>query len=318
MTDRSIGLPVQATFADPILCQQRDTQQEKSSPHTKQNSETAQKVKIGSSHAMQLKFANKKRRYVKSRADHKVPENVNPLRMHVEVNAFAKSTANQAGPTCTMLRTSDDREEWAGIERAIIYSPSTDDLSEYSRTPSPVIARMVREPQETPSKKPVRSTSRYMLKRSVSSFFGKSASMMRLSSFTPSKKSSLEEELAANSKHTSLSEGHNFAQVNNLSKEHRKRSMSTPDMHAHDGLRAVWDYQPYTPSPLRKSTRTNTVSEGRQRAATTTTPVRVPGEEFALSRTQRDQINSDSEKRYGMYIPPSPAKEICRTDSELF
>lgn len=249
-----------------------------------------------------------KNRYVQGKRNPGAPCGVNPLKMHPEVTAFAKGPPNAGMPatpahlSSSTNENSDFHDKCESIDSAIIYSPETDTLSEYSRhTPSPAFGtRRERALQDTPTRKPLHKASGSMLKKSVSTFFGRSASMMKLSSFTPSKKPKTERDLGKRDKRASW---HNGTQ-NALSKETpaRHRSMSTPDMYGAEGMKAVWDYQPSTPSPLRKSTKLSTTSTGRQRAVTTTTPVRAPAQGLALQGPRSATVLSDPEKRYARYI----------------
>lgn len=257
--------------------------------------------------AIPLRWSAKKNRYVKAKGKCRPPA-VDPPRVHPDVMAFAVppqkvDTPSTPGPSRLDKRRSDD-DGSESIDKAIIYSPSTGNLSLYSRTPSPraehaqVMSLRERVPQDTPTRRPLRRASGSMLRKSVSSFFGRSAGVMRLSSFTPSKKSKTEQDLkkAANRKSWP-----NDKDGNKAGKQ-RERSMSTPELYGPDGLRAVWDYQPSTPSPLRKSIRLSPKSNGRQRAVTTTTPVKLPAAGITLTKPRSTTFYSDPEKRYGRYI----------------
>lgn len=274
----------------------------------------AQQPNIASSKPVPLRFSSKKNRYLLAKPNHRSPDGVNPLEMHPDVTRFARPPSQVEIPLTPgqdLDCDSNDGEDGSdSIERAIIYSPSTGNLSEYSRqTPSPSLtdARLHKDrvPQETPTRKPLHKRSGSVLKRSVSTFFGKSASMMRLGNLTPSKRLKDERELTISAKHTSWPESHQCASTDVPVPKIRERAMSTPDLYGPDGLRAVWDYQPSTPSPLRKATKLSSTVGGRQRAVTTTTPVRVPVEGLVLSGPRSATICANPEKRYGRLMASS-------------
>ena len=235
--------------------------------------------------------------------------------MHPEVNAFAGRPTDLNGPSTPKLRRtrpgrdSDDDTD-SSLDRAVIYSPSTGDLSVYTRqTPSPNEARQVRklaEPQETPTKKPLHKVGRDMLKRSVSTFFKRSSSVMKLN-LSPSNKAKTEGDLTAINKRATWA--YPSPSITNSSVQKRGRSVSSPDMHNVEGMRAVWDYQPSTPSPLRNSTRLTISSGGRERAVTTTTPIRVPVDGLMLAGPRSATVLSNPERRYGRYVGGSISGE---------
>ncbi|KAK5947041.1 hypothetical protein PMZ80_001187 [Knufia obscura] len=272
----------------------------------------AQQPKIAASRPAPLRFSGTKNRYIQGKPDSRAPRGVNPLRMHPEVKAFAKPPSRSGIPVTpghvspSTNDNADDPEQSESIDKAVIYCPSTGTLSEYSRqTPSPEFtSRRDRAPQDTPTRKPLHKTSGSMLKKSVSTFFGRSASMMKLSSFTPSRKSKTEQDLSKRDKRASWHTGMPNAPLRETPARHR--SMSTPDMNVPDSMRAVWDYQPSTPSPLRKSTRLSTTATGRRRAVTTTTPVKIPAEGLVLHGPRSATVLSNPEKRSARYIEHGP------------
>lgn len=245
----------------------------------------ADRQNLSSSEPNQLRIRSRKHQNVSKRTDSQLSVRDNPLSMHPQVDIFAKPSAYQSMPPSGSQEAkrrnrsgdidndNDDdghRRQSDRIDRAIIYSPSTGDLSEYSRTPSPVLGCRTRELQETPTKKPLHKSNRLMLKKSVSTFF-RSASTIKLGTFTPSKPRKTIGYRASSEKHISWSEGQHSAQMSIRPTQSRSRSMSTPNISHHDGMRAVWDYQPSTPSPLRKSTTMKSTSQDRQRSFPTTT-----------------------------------------------
>lgn len=273
----------------------------------------ARQPKIAASQPAPLRFSGVKNRYVKTKPDPHAPHGANPLKMHPEVTAFARPPPRSglpvgfAPPTADDNNNNDDDHDQAeSIDSAIIYSPETDTLSEYSRpTPSPEFpTRRDRVPQETPTRKPLRRIPGSMLKKSVSTFFGRSASVIKLSSFTPSRRSKTGHDLGRREKRSSWHTGTSSVPLKGMPA--RARSLSTPDMYGRNGMRAAWDYQPSTPSPLRKSTKLSTTSTGRRRAVTTTTPVRVPAGGFMLHGQRSASVLSDPDKRYARYIEPGP------------
>ena len=279
---------------------------------SRSRNKAAQQPKIAASRPTQLRFSGMKNRYIQAKSDKRTPHGVNPLSMHPGVTAFARPPrrANMLvtpGPSMSSTRNNpDDPDPSEAIDKAIIYCPSTDTLSEYSRhTPSPHLAsRRGRAPQDTPTRKPLHKASGSMLKKSVSTFFGRSASIIKLSSFTPSRRSKTEHDLARREQRSSWHTGTVNAPLEGTPA--RQRSMSTPDMYGAGGIKATWDYQPATPSPLRKSTKLSTTSTGRQRAVTTTTPVRIPSEGLVLHGPRSASVLSDPEKRHTKYVEHGP------------
>ena len=239
------------------------------------------------------------------------------MRMHPHVTAFARPPQQQRTLVTplhnnrSIMQDDDEHDRDSdNIERAILYSPSTGNLSEYSRSPpsgaqdAPTVAREEREPPDTPTRKPLHKASGSMLKKSVSTLFSRSANIIKLSSFTPSKRSKTEQDLTRPELRSSWPDGSSRAGEVSVNKS-RERSMSTPDMCSSDGVRAVWDYQPSTPSPLRKSTNLSTTALGRQRAVTTTTPVKVPSEGLVLGGPRSNAVYCEPEKRYARYLQHS-------------
>ncbi|KAK5104048.1 hypothetical protein LTS08_001932 [Lithohypha guttulata] len=271
-----------------------------------------------------LRWSARKNRWIKPKPPPRANQHVDPLRVHPGVTSFVTPsqrvntpiTPGQAHPR-SQQADNDDQDGSARIDRAVIYSPSTGDLSVYSRTPSPtaleaqLAARKERQLQETPTRKPLHKSSGSILRKSVSTFFGRSTSIIKFSGFSPIKRSKTEQNIATTSDRMSWSHGLSLKYKGIAIDRPRERSMSTPVLSSTDGVRAVWDYQPTTPSPLRKSTKVSTTPGGRQRALTTTTPIRMPTEDMA-SRIPRSQAPSlGPEKRYARYIRHSAENTIC-------
>lgn len=268
------------------------------------------KPKIRASKPIQLRFSGQKKRYVPSKPDTNSPSGVNPLRMHPEVGNGANSL-DQFSPTTPSFPDDTDGRHSGTIDRAVIYSPSTGNLSVYSRTPSSAVQAAIprqRTPQGTPTRKPLHKASGSMLRKGVSTFFGKSASMIKVGNFTPTKRSLPEKGSAGAGRHRTISDTKllNSRVVSDL----RARSMSTPEMHTSETTRAPWGHQPSTPSPLRKSMMVDAAAKGRQRAATSTTPIR-PTAGIMLDKARSNSVLSDPEKRYGRYIDQADALKIA-------
>lgn len=207
-----------------------------------------------------------------------------PLRSFPDVMTFA------AAPEDIPLPLSDDDADYGSededhkIREAIVYSESTGDLSQYTRTPSPPAkkpeAEMIktRVAEETPTKQPTFGR----LKKSVSGFFVKSASKMRLVSST--------------SRHAKIQE------------ENEQRYVGPANVEASEPVTpakpATYDHQPFTPSPLRHSSKPD-VSEisdlHRQRAATLPSTVGFTESEYKLFQPRNPPTAVDSAKRRAVY-----------------
>lgn len=261
------------------------------------------KPKIRASKPIQLRFSGQKKKYVPSVPDANSPSGVNPLRMHPEVSNSVASSG-PVTPATPIFPNEDDDRQSGSIDRAVIYSPSTGNLSEYSRTPSPKshpVPPQERAPQDTPTRKPLHKASGSMLRKSMSTFFGKSASMIKVANLTPTKREQVKKDIKEASRHRTLSDTKVYS-TKSVTDIH-ERSMSNPEIHNAHSIRAVWDHQPTTPSPLRKSIVVSETCQGRrQRAATSTTPMRAPAGGIMLARARSDTVFSDPEKRYGRYI----------------
>lgn len=234
---------------------------------------------------------------------------MNPLRMHPDTMTFARPQLSTDEPltpgqhTRLVIENShipDDVDH--DIEHAAIYSPSTGDLSVYSRqTPSPNAgdAAVRRDTiEDTPTRKPSHKKSRSILRKSMSTLLSRSGSMLKLDVFS----SKRDKGLTAQSENLlPLQRVHTNPELGRQPVVLRGRAISTPNLLNTGGMKATWDYQPATPSPLR-----NTVSSesGRPRAITATTafsrssigPRRVAG-----STT----VESTPSKRYAQFFTPS-------------
>lgn len=285
-----------------IVSKRTDGQESLDQSSIEENKKDQYKPKIRASKPIQLRFSAQKKRYVASDPDTNSPSGVNPLRMHPEVHSSA-TPANGSAPNTPILPDEGSECQSSSINRAVIYSPSTGNFSLYSRTPSPQVQPVVskdRVPQETPTRKPLRKASGSMLRKSMSTFFGKSASMMKVTNHTPTGSAQAEQDNSGKGRRrarsdTKLADSRRIADV-------RTRSKSTPDMHKSDGIRVPWSHQPSTPSPLRKSTMIDQHPKFRQRAVTATTPIRVQAGGIMLDGARSSTILSDPEKRYGRYI----------------
>lgn len=194
-----------------------------------------------------------------------------PLRSNPTVLPSA-TPSSQAGPSTTpdlptqpKVDDEDEDEELYTLREAIMFSESQGNLSQYTRTPSPTnksvpAAAPARLPDETPTKQPTYQK----LKKSVSSFFNKSANKIRSTPTTPAK-------------------------GQKTGNKQEQQSMGAPDVQVPE--RATHSHQPYTPSPLRKSSRAMTSSPSAQ----------VPVEGLKLDHARSPNTASNREKRRGMY-----------------
>lgn len=269
----------------------------------------AQKPTISSSKPIQLRFSGKKNRYVRGKPDLQSPHGVNPLRMHPEVNTLAFPPSERVYPSTPSHQAGRDSSDDDGSERidcAIIYSPSTGNLSEYSRkTSSPTVKDGIRQglaQQDTPTRKPLHRRSGSVLKRSVSSFITKSTSIMRLGNLTPSRKSKRDWSPSLLTKCTSYPESQKVMYEGKPNVRVRARAMSSPNLYCSEGLRAVWDYQPSTPSPLRKATKMSDTYGIRPRAMTTSTQVNVPENKAGLLESKSATVGRQPAKRNSQLV----------------
>lgn len=235
---------------------------------------------------------------------------VNPLQMHPGTTAFAQPPYPIDEPltpgqhTRLVIENShivDDVDH--DIEQAAIYSPSTDDLSVYSRqTPSPRAGggAVMRGDtiEDTPTRKPFHQKSRSILRKSISTLFSRSGSMLKLDALSSKKSKTLpaqpENLLPLQRVRTSPELGRQLLAP-------RGRAMSTPNLLNTDGMKAVWDYQPATPSPLRNAADCGST---RPRAATVTT-IRSRGSFGARRAGESTTVNSTPSKRYAQVFTPS-------------
>lgn len=242
----------------------------------------AQKPSVSSSKPVPLRFSGRKNRYIRAKPDPRSSHGVNPLMMHPEINTFAGPLSqgiHPSTPSHRRHRDSSEEDESVNIECAIIYCPSTGSLSEYSRkSSSPTLQNtgyQQRVRQETPTRRPLHKRSASMLKRSVSSLMTRSVSMIRLASPSPSKLSRDNSTLPSLSKQVDNPDSQVIRDRYRSTGVIRGRAVSFPNLSQSGGVRAVWDYQPTSPSPLRKDTKISDATGGRQRAVTTTTPVKI-------------------------------------------
>lgn len=201
-----------------------------------------------------------------------------PLRSNPNVTSFALP------PEQISLPDSDDDEAHT-IQEGFGVSDSTGDLSYFTRTPSPQIAKILdsgmvkpRVLEETPTKQPTFGR----LKKSVSGFFIKSASKMRHVSST-SRQAQIQEE----------SEQQNASPA----------TVEVPEPIT-PAKPVIYDHQPFTPSPLRHSSRPDVSEDGqvsRERATTVSSTAQLPEGGLKPSQSRSPTTAADQEKRRAMY-----------------
>lgn len=206
-----------------------------------------------------------------------------PLGSYPDVNCFATApTTSDSERPQTVDKdnfNNDDDDEAHAVQEAPIYSPSTGNLSQYTRTPSPVAKKAESEvikprvPAETPTKPKTFKT----LRKSVSGFLTKSASRIGLTGNSPTRQARPQE----------ASQQQNAGVTN----------IKAPD-------RPTYDYQPFTPSPLRRSSRPDVSNIGqvnRERATTLPSTAQTPEGKLKLSQSRSPTSTANPEKRQGMY-----------------
>lgn len=204
-----------------------------------------------------------------------------------------------------------DNEDSDGIEQAFIFSPSTGDLSQYTRPTQDSSIRCSDRPvrkrhlQETPTRKPFYKSGS-ALKQSFSTLFERSTSIMKMNSKTPTRTSrrrialsdgispddSLQPIVAASTRRSKSGSGLN------VTPSREELMPQSPTL--------IQKFLPATPSPLRHENETQAFV-GKHREVTASTPVIIRNNGSGLTEPRRGTVESGSLSRHWQRWDSAPA-----------
>lgn len=254
-----------------------------------------------------------------------VQDHPHPLRSHPNVTGFAFPGQIRAPITPDPQVTQSVDKGFAGngddddkadkdhrLSEGFTASESTGEISHHTRTPTPVVRVVESEPikARVPAQTPTKQPAFKRLKKSVSGFFTRSASMMRLTANT-----------AASNTPTANTTTAGTPTVITPARKSTIQEGSEPQETGIGGVevpkRVVHDHQPVTPSPLRNSSRPD-VSEARygvteeEMAVSTATQTSDGIVDIYGPRSPRSAVNP--EKRRAMYGDSFKGFRVSRID----
>lgn len=260
----------------------------------------------------------------KEDAEATVPDHPHPLRSHPNVKDF-RYPAGQIQPPITpdpQVKSAAEKDNAGGddndsedkdhrLSEGFTASETTGELSHHTRTPTPIVkvdeseTIKQRTLEETPTKQPAYKR----LKKSMSGFFARSASMMRLTTNTPAAHTTINDTSAAIVDTPTVNT--TIAEVPAVQTPTRQTTIQEGNEQQETGIagieaptRTTHHHQPVTPSPLRNSSRPDVseVGQGNQENETAiSSAIHTTGGNVKIYGPRSPTSASNPEKRRAMY-----------------